>query len=119
MFQLKKTYKQGDELIKIVPNGKSPGRSPFYMKRSEFDRLKNSTSLEQELGLPIGSHSVKYDVYKATAKQQVDVFEGTVAPVQPSVHATLRYTGPLACLLHLLLTKRNNTYLKTLVYFYL
>lgn len=80
MFQLKKTYKQGDELIKIVPNGKSPGRSPFYMKRSEFDRLKNSTSLEQELGLPIGSHSVKYDVYKATAKQQVDVFEGTVAP---------------------------------------
>lgn len=76
---VKNTFKQGDELYKIVPKGKEPGRSAFYMKKSEFNRLKNSTSLEQELGLPLGSHSVQYDVYKATAKQQVDVFESTVA----------------------------------------
>jgi len=76
---IKQTYNAGDELYKIVPKGNGYSKSSFYMSKTEFDALKNSTDIEQKLGLPLGSHAVEYDVYKATANQSVDVFESTVA----------------------------------------
>ena len=54
--------------------------SAFYLRKAELDKLKVSGNLEQKLGLPLGSHAVEYDVYKAVAKESVDVFESTVAP---------------------------------------
>lgn len=76
---LKKTLNVGDELYKIVPKGNGYTKSSFYISKSEFDVLKNSSDIEQKLGLPLSSHAVEYDVYKATAKQRLDVFESTVA----------------------------------------
>ena len=71
---------QGDELFKVIPKGNELTQSSFYMSKSELDNLKAVGDLEQKLGLPLGSHSVEYDVYKAVAKESVDVFESTVAP---------------------------------------
>ena len=76
---VKHTLSVGDELYKIVPKGSGYTKSSFYMSKSEFNALKNSADIEQKLGLPLGSHAVEYDVYKAAANQSVDVFESTVA----------------------------------------
>jgi hypothetical protein len=76
---IKVTLNQADELYKIVPKGNLPGKSSYYLSKTEYEMLKNSPELEQKLGLPLGSHSVEYDVYKAVANQSVDVFESAVA----------------------------------------
>lgn len=76
---IKSTFHQGDELYKIVPKGNGYSQSSFYMSKAEFDILAVSSDIEQKLGLPLSSHAVEYDVYKATANGDVDVFESTVA----------------------------------------
>ncbi|MFV0345800.1 MAG: hypothetical protein ACK5IQ_06070, partial [Bacteroidales bacterium] len=75
----RKTLSAGEELYKIVPKGSGYTKSSFYMSKSEYNTLKNSLDIEQKLGLPLGSHAIEYDVYKATAMQNVDVFESVVA----------------------------------------
>lgn len=70
----------GGELFKVVPKGNTPNKSPFYLRKSELDNLKKSGNIEQKLGLPISSHAAEYDVYKAVAKQTVNVFKSKVAP---------------------------------------
>lgn len=87
---VKKTLSQGGELYKIVPVGNGIPQSSFYISKQEFDILKNSPDIEQKLGLPLNSHSVEYDVYKATATQNVDVFESTVAN---TIQGTFNTTG--------------------------
>jgi hypothetical protein len=77
---VKVTLNQGDELYKVIPKGNELTQSSFYMRKSEHDKLKASGNLEHKLGLPLGSHAVEYNVYKAVAKGPVDVFESTVAP---------------------------------------
>ena len=85
---VKKTLNQGEELYKIVPKGNGYSQSSFYMNKTEFEALKNSVDIEQKLGLPLGSHAVEYDVYKATANQSIDVFESPVANTVQGVYTT-------------------------------
>ncbi|HEY6160712.1 MAG TPA: hypothetical protein VI112_05800 [Bacteroidia bacterium] len=77
---VKRILNSGEELYKIVSKGKLPGRSSYYMTKTQFEQLENSIDIENKLGLPLGSLSVEYDVYVATAKEQVTIFESTVAP---------------------------------------
>ncbi len=51
------------------------------MKLDELNLHKNSPVFDQKLGLPLDSHSPKYDVYKIelNSGQQADVFESTIA----------------------------------------
>jgi len=76
---VKNIVNQGEELVKIVPAGKDPGLSSFFMSKSEFAKLKTSGNLEQKLGLPISSHAPKYDVFKITATKQTTIYNSTVA----------------------------------------
>ena len=77
---VKRTVSQGDELFKVIPKGNELTQSSYYVTKAQLDELKQLGDLEQKLGLPLGSHSVEYDVYKAVAKESVDIFESTVAP---------------------------------------
>ena len=78
----------GAELYKLVPKGNGYSQSSFYISNQEYDILKNSTDIEQKLGLPLNSHAVEYDVFKASAKQDVDVFESTVANTKQGDYTT-------------------------------
>ena len=60
------------------------------MSKQEFNFLKSSVDIEQRLGLPLTSHAVEYDVYRAVTRQQVEVFESTVAN---TAQGTYRTTG--------------------------
>ncbi len=77
---IKRTVRQGEELFKVIPKGNELTQSSYYLTKDQLDELKQLGGLEQKLGLPLGSHSVEYDVYKAVAKDVVDIFESTVAP---------------------------------------
>ncbi len=75
--------KDGYTLYKVVPKG-GPGPSPvtpFWMKLDELNSYGTSANFEQKLGLPISSHSAKYDVYRIKLKpgQQVNIFESQIA----------------------------------------
>jgi hypothetical protein len=75
----KKIITPNEALYKITPKGNGYSRSSFYMSQTEFDILKNSTDIEQKLGLPLNSHAVEYDIYKAIPLENMDVYESTVA----------------------------------------
>lgn len=71
----------GSKLYKIVPRGDDVSPfSPYWVTETEWTRVSASSEVEQLLGLPIGSHSVEYDLYEITASRSIDVFESTVAP---------------------------------------
>jgi hypothetical protein len=82
----------GTELIKLVPaGGKSPGSYGYYLTVSEFNALRaDPAALTSRLGLPLGSHSAAYDVYRVTARTRTTVFTSIVAP---TAQGTLRQSG--------------------------
>jgi hypothetical protein len=59
------------------------------MSKQEFNSLKSSVDIEQRLGLPLTSHAVEYDVYRAVTRQQVEVFESTVANTAQAPYRTI------------------------------
>ncbi len=81
----------GDKFYKIVPKGgniNSP--SPYYLSESEFQSIKaNPSTIEQKLGLPLGSASSEYDVFTITSLSDNNaVFQSTVAPTQQFANTT-------------------------------
>jgi hypothetical protein len=87
---VQESFKAGDALFKIVPKGDGvTDFSPFWLKKSEIDKLKKVGNVEENLGLPLKSHAVEYDVYKITAKQSGDVFNSTIAPTIQNGYKTI------------------------------
>jgi len=86
---IKASAKSGDKLVKIVPSGdKVSDFSPYWTTKAELNSLKSSGKLEQKLGLPIGSHAPKYDVFEISAKKNVDTFSSKVAPTTQNGYTT-------------------------------
>jgi hypothetical protein len=87
---IKRACLPGEVLYKLVPEGKEVSSyTAYFISPTEFARLKNSLTIEQELGLPLGSHSVKYDVYAITANQNTNVFESICAStIESGYHTT-------------------------------
>jgi hypothetical protein len=85
----KKVFSLDEELYKVVPEneGVTP-YTPFFITKSQLDALANVTDIENELGLPLVSHAVKYDVYKITATQEAEAFESTIANTIESKYTT-------------------------------
>jgi hypothetical protein len=71
----------GEQLIKLVPTANTPGlTNPFWITQSEFAQLaKNPANLVEKLGLPPSSQVPSFDIYVIQAKQNVTVFQSTVA----------------------------------------
>ena len=47
------------------------------------------SKLEQNLGLPLSSHGVEYDVFKITAQQSGNIFNSTIAPTIQNGYKTI------------------------------
>lgn len=75
----------GTELVKITPHisgNPNLGPSAYWMTRDAFDAAKAHPSLDIEdfLGLPAQSHSIKYDVISVTTVAETRVYKSTIAP---------------------------------------
>ncbi len=87
---LEHTYSAGDELYKIVPKGESVSAyTPFFISKSELELLKIGDNIEQQLGLPLISHAVEYDIYKIVATQPAKTFESTIANTVEKGYTTI------------------------------
>lgn len=81
----------GYSLYKIIPKGNSPPSpfTPFWTKIEELQTFI-SNDLEDKFGLPIVSHSAKYDVYKIQLKEgkKAMLFESEIAPTTENHYKT-------------------------------
>ncbi len=81
----------GYVLYKVIPKGSSPPSlfTPFWAKLEELNKYIVD-ELEQRFGLPIVSHSAKYDVYKIQLKEgkTAVVFESEVAETSEKQYKT-------------------------------
>jgi hypothetical protein len=81
----------GYSLYKIIPKGNPPPSpfTPFWTKIEDLKALI-SNDLEDKFGLPIVSHSAKYDVYKIQLKEGKTalVFESEIAPTSENNYKT-------------------------------
>ena len=82
----------GTQLIKIVPAGETPSATTgFFVTQAEYVALsRNPATLANRLGLPLGSHATRFDVYQITANTNTTVFTSTVAP---TVQGAVRQAG--------------------------
>ncbi len=82
----------GTELVKItshVPNNPNLGPSAYWMTRDAFDAAKAHPTLDIEdfLGLPAQSHSIKYDVISVTTVTETRVYKSTIASTNQGTFA--------------------------------
>lgn len=70
-----------EPLVKIVSKGgRSRDYSPYWTTESEFNAaIADGKNLSKHFGLPIGSESAEYDIYKITPKQPTEAFINHVA----------------------------------------
>ncbi|MGI2030274.1 hypothetical protein [Endozoicomonas acroporae] len=74
-----------EPLYKIVPSGGNPPTeyTPYWITASELNKLQTSSAGSLgKLGLPLETHSIKFDVYEIRPKSSATVFESIVAPTQ-------------------------------------
>jgi hypothetical protein len=83
--------KGGYTLYKIIPKGNAAPSlfTPFWAKINEI-RTYINVDLEQKFGLPIVSHSAKYDIYKIVLKEgkTAMVFESEIAQTTENKYKT-------------------------------
>ncbi len=81
----------GYSLYKIIPKG-NPAPSPFTPFWTKIEDLQAfiSNDLEDKFGLPVVSHSAKYDVYKIQLKEgkKAMVFESEIAATTENNYKT-------------------------------
>ncbi|OYU67741.1 MAG: hypothetical protein CFE22_03080 [Cytophagaceae bacterium BCCC1] len=81
----------GYALYKIIPKGNPPPSpfTPFWTKIEDLQTVV-SNDLEDKFGLPIVSHSAKYDVYKIQLKEgkKAILFESEIAPTTENGYKT-------------------------------
>jgi hypothetical protein len=72
----------GTSLIKIVPAGETlSATTGFLVTQAEYTALsRNPATLANRLGLPIGSHAARYDVFQITVRTNTTTFTSAVAP---------------------------------------
>lgn len=86
---VKETTSIGDRLYKVVPKGEGvTGHSPFWIKKTQLDKAISSGNMEQVLGLPLGSHSVHYDVLEISAIKNKAIFNSKIAPTLQNIFET-------------------------------
>lgn len=89
----------GDVFYKIVPrhfddSKFAKNQSVYYLDAVEYSYISNHNEyLESYLGLPLGSVSVDYKVYRITAQQKTTVYKSYIAP-------TIQYLKDISSVLY-------------------
>ncbi|MDI1354776.1 MAG: hypothetical protein PSX36_07655 [bacterium] len=78
----KVSYPEGIELFKVVKKGRTPSpTTEYWLTKADFELLTSKGSnFESKTGLPLGSFSEEYDIFKITSNSNSTVYRSTVAP---------------------------------------
>jgi len=78
------------QIVSFDVQSTTSSQQPYWLKLDELDTHGATANFEQKLGLPVSSHSAKYDVYKIELKsgQQADVFESKIASTVENGYTT-------------------------------
>ncbi|HOZ13623.1 MAG TPA: hypothetical protein PLH91_00075 [Tenuifilaceae bacterium] len=84
------TYQSGFELYKIVKKGNVPSpTTEYWFTKSELDKMMNKgNNFEDMAGLPLGSISEEYDIYKITANKASTTYRSIIALTEQRGYTT-------------------------------
>ncbi len=81
--ELPRMEMNSEPLVKIVPAGAKPtDYTPFWAKEADLDAaVRQGKNLHEFFGIPVGSESAQYDVYRIQPKSPTEVWVSTIAPI--------------------------------------